>query len=106
LARGVSGSDPVPDGRLVEDFYSIAIPEYVVVAAFDSDGNVLLERHYRHGAGATTSSLPSGYVDPGEKASEAARRELREETGYTASSWELLPVWQRPFANSSSRRGD
>ena len=78
------------DGRLVDDFYSIAIPEYVVVAAFDDGGNVLMERQYRHGARTTSFALPAGYIDPGEEAVQAARRELREETGYTATTWELL----------------
>jgi ADP-ribose pyrophosphatase len=80
----------VPGGRLVEDFYTIAIPDYVVVAGFDDKGNVLAERHYRHGPQAVTWALPSGYVDPGEEPLQAARRELREETGYEAESWNSL----------------
>lgn len=62
----------------------------VVVLAVDDSGaelRVLLERQYRYAANAYLWELPAGRVDAGETELEGARRELLEETGYTASSW-------------------
>jgi ADP-ribose pyrophosphatase len=62
----------------------------VVLAVDHSDrpARVLLERQYRHAAGARLWELPAGRIDPGESNLEAARRELLEETGYTARRWQ------------------
>ncbi len=49
---------------------------------------VLLERQYRHAAGRRMWELPAGSLDPDENKLAAAKRELLEETGYTASRWE------------------
>ncbi len=49
---------------------------------------VLLERQYRYAAGRRMWELPAGRIDPGERELAAAKRELLEETGYTASKWE------------------
>ncbi len=55
------------------------------ILALDEDGNVLLVRQYRYAYGKTLLELPAGKMDPGEKDPEACiRRELSEETGYTA----------------------
>jgi ADP-ribose diphosphatase len=61
----------------------------VVLAVDDSGGEprVLLERQYRYAAGRRLWELPAGRIDPGESTLAAARRELLEETGYTASQW-------------------
>lgn len=65
-------------------------PGSVVILALDGRGRVLLERQYRHAAGAFLWELPAGRIDRGERPLAAARRELLEETGYTARRWRRL----------------
>jgi ADP-ribose pyrophosphatase len=65
----------------------------VVVLAVDdskSTPRVLLERQYRHAAKDYLWELPAGRIDPGEPELKAAKRELLEETGYTAKSWRRI----------------
>ena len=63
----------------------------IVVLPLDTTGRtprVLLERQYRYAAGRRMWELPAGRVDPGENHLAAAKRELLEETGYTAKKWQ------------------
>ena len=67
-------------------------PGSIVVLAVDDAGSgndplVLLERQYRYAADARLWELPAGRIDPGESHLAAAKRELLEETGFTASKW-------------------
>jgi ADP-ribose pyrophosphatase len=58
---------------------------------------ILLERQYRHAAGKFLYELPAGRVDKGEKELEAGKRELLEETGYSARRWKrVLHFWSTP----------
>ncbi len=62
----------------------------VVVLAVDESGaepRVLLERQYRYAAQDYMLELPAGRIDPGETSLAAGKRELLEETGYTARKW-------------------
>lgn len=51
---------------------------------------ILLERQYRHAAKQFLWELPAGRIDQGEKELPAAKRELLEETGYTATRWKRI----------------
>lgn len=72
----------------------------VVVLAVDDSAataRVLLERQYRHAAADYLWEIPAGRIDPGEKELEAAKRELLEETGYTAAKWcRILKFYASP----------
>jgi ADP-ribose pyrophosphatase len=80
----------LPDGRVVEGFFTIEMPDYVVDVALTPDGRVVVERNYKHGPRRVCLNLPAGYVEPGEEPLAAARRELLEETGYVAQEWLAL----------------
>ena len=67
----------------------------VVILPVDSsrskrDPYIVLERQYRHAAGQFLYEVPAGKMEPGENRLRAAKRELREETGYTARKWTHL----------------
>jgi ADP-ribose pyrophosphatase len=62
----------------------------IVIMAVDDtrpEPRVLLARQYRHPANDYLWELPAGRIDGGESELEGAKRELIEETGYTAAHW-------------------
>lgn len=64
----------------------------VAVLALDEEGKVLLVRQFRYAFGQELLELPAGKVEPGEAPEVCGRRELEEECGYKAGSFELLSV--------------
>jgi ADP-ribose pyrophosphatase len=61
-----------------------------VIMAVDAKKRVLLVRQYRLPAERYLWELAAGRLDPGEKPLQTAKRELKEETGYTAHKWTKL----------------
>jgi ADP-ribose pyrophosphatase len=61
-----------------------------VVAAVTDDGDVILIRQYRYPVAGAIIELPAGKLSPGEDPLDCAKRELREETGFSAGRWEKL----------------
>lgn len=90
IFRVVSQEVREPDGvrvhrDIVQHHGSIVI---IPVDETTNPPRVLLERQYRHAAGQRLWELPAGTLEPGENKLAAAKRELLEETGYTARTWE------------------
>ncbi len=72
-------------------------PGSAVMMAVDERERVLLVKQYRLPAERDLWELPAGRIDPGETALQAAKRELREETGYSAKKWtKLITFWASP----------
>lgn len=78
-----------PSGIIVRRHLMHHSGSAVILAVDDtvSPLRVLLERQYRYAARGYLLELPAGRVDRGESALAAAKRELTEETGYTARRW-------------------
>lgn len=68
-------------------------PHSVAVLAIDDDNRCALVRQYRYAIEKVILEVPAGKIDKGgESPLEAAVRELKEETGYTADEWISLGI--------------
>ena len=81
----------LPDGSTGGREY-IRHPGAVAIVPFFDDGRVLLERQFRYPHGREFIEVPAGKLEPGEPHLDTAKRELLEETGYTAQEWTRLGV--------------
>ena len=89
----------LPDGKISTREY-IKHPGAVVILPVFDDGAVLLERQFRYPLDQVFIEFPAGKIDQGEDALECAKRELREETGYSATSWDFLCTIHNAIAYS------
>ncbi len=79
----------LPNGVTI-DLETIRHPGAAAVVPMKDDGTVVLVRQFRHAAGGFIYEIPAGKLSPGEDPLHCATRELEEEVGYRASSFELL----------------
>jgi len=91
----------LPDGQVISEWPWVITPDYVNVVAVTPEGRFLAFRQVKYGVEGTSLAAIGGYIEPGEDPLAAARRELLEETGYTAPEWENLGVY-RVDANRGS----
>lgn len=100
----------LPDGQTITPVYNYSKHSFSLVVATDRSGNFICVRQYRHGIDEITTEFPAGGIEYAkeedaasepcitkeniiaseDEAFEAAKRELREETGYTSDNWTHL----------------
>jgi len=64
------------------NFFVLESPQWVNVIPLTPDNEVVMINQYRHGIRQVTLEIPGGLIEMGDTPEGAARRELREETGY------------------------
>jgi ADP-ribose pyrophosphatase len=80
----------LPDGSVLGDYYVRESTGFTMVFAVTSERNVVLIHEFRYGINSVLLECPAGTVDDDERPLACAQRELREETGYSATRWEQL----------------
>lgn len=92
------------DGRIIAPYYVAEKADWALVCPITARGDVLLVSEYRHGAGAVLTGLPGGLIDASDPDPEAAaRRELREETGFSAGRLTSLGAFWEDAAHHTNR---
>lgn len=109
----------LPDGsQATREF--VLHPGAVMVIALLDDGQLVLERQYRHPMQRVMIEFPAGKLDAGEGSLACAQRELVEETGYRAHEWafaghhaptiaysdEIIDIWFARGLSLGERRLD
>lgn len=88
------------DGKLIKVTYDTALvngreawrevvhhPGASAIIVIDNKGRLVMERQYRYALKSGLLEIPAGKLDAGEDPLTCAKRELEEETGYTAKEW-------------------
>lgn len=89
----------LPDGKRSKREY-IKHPGAVVILPVLDDGSILLERQFRYPLHNVFIEFPAGKIDPNEDPLDCAKRELQEETGYTAREWHFVCTIHNAIAYS------
>lgn len=79
----------LPDGSETGREY-IVHPGAVLVIPLLDNGRIVMERQFRYPLGKSFIELPAGKIDPGEDPLVTGKRELLEETGYSAEAWQYV----------------
>lgn len=87
----------LPDGKEA-DFDVIGNNPFVTVAAFTQEKEAILVRQFRPGPEIPLISFSEGYIETGESPEEAARRELLEETGFSAGQISFLKEMRSAYS--------
>ena len=85
-----------------QNYDYLEIREGVCILPFH-EGKIVLQRQYRYPISSWQWELPGGFVDEGERSEEAAKRELKEETGYEVQEMKSLGAFYPSFGSTNEK---
>ena len=94
----------LPNGKVIDDFYTLWQPDWVLILARTTEGKWVMTEQYRHGTGKITLEFPAGIIDKGESPEQAALRELQEEVAHHGESSNVTYLGASPV-NPDRHRG-
>ncbi|HET6567734.1 MAG TPA: NUDIX hydrolase [Rhodothermales bacterium] len=80
----------LPNGVELPEYHVIEHPDWAAVICLTEDGRMVMVEQYRYAIDRMSLEFPAGTIDAGEDPLAAAKRELREETGYVSDDWTFL----------------
>ncbi len=92
----------LPNGVTI-DLDVLRHPGAAAIVPLTNNNEVVMLRQYRHAIGKMLWEIPAGTLDEAEEPQACARRELMEETGYRADTWDDLGA-VTPVAGYSDER--
>ena len=96
------------DSGVTTDVEFIQHPGATAIIPMIDPTHIILLNQYRHALRKYIWEIPAGTLDPGESVMSCAKRELIEETGYSAGQWqklaEITPVPRSCFTSSRNGR--
>lgn len=94
----------LPDGAIIDDLYTVTIPDAAMVATITPDGKILLKQEYRYACGEEVIECPAGMFETNESDPLAvAKRGLLGETGYESNEWIYLEVTMESTSKLTNR---
>jgi ADP-ribose pyrophosphatase len=94
----------LPDGSEIDDYYYWEGGDFAQVFALTAESKVILVRQYKHGIREIVLELPAGMIESADADPLiTARRELLEETGFEAKTWQSLGVLHVSSAKATTR---
>jgi 8-oxo-dGTP pyrophosphatase MutT (NUDIX family) len=94
----------LPNGSEIDDYYYWEGGDFAIIFALTADLKVAVVRQYKHGVKEVVSELPAGMImDSDGNPLEAAKRELREETGCEAKEWHPLGLLNVSSAKATTK---
>lgn len=97
----VSDKVLLPDGKITHYTYTPSTNDSVIMLVLDTKNNILLQQEYSHPPREIMWQLPGGSMKDNETVIEAAHRELAEESGYGAQSYEKIGQFYTNNRNSN-----